>query len=166
MEHRIIVDNKRLANLSKKLNGFGQYAVKEGLKSSSIYMNTGNFLESMYPPSKSGSPFTWSSDKQRKAFFASNGFGRGIPTVRKYTLVSEGKFTVNKNLMIEFDFPSPYKYVISPSSQIIGHNKRGWKVLPAFIRSKSAGIVKAFKNGANQAWKEMDKFITGGGAGL
>ena len=33
-------------------------------------------------PGKPNYPIKWASAKQRKAFFASNGFGRGIPTVR------------------------------------------------------------------------------------
>lgn len=32
-------------------------------------------------------PIRWKSQKQRRAFFASNGFGRGIPSVRNYNLV-------------------------------------------------------------------------------
>ena len=39
-----------------------------------------------YPPAWlspiTGIPNSWDSDKQRKAFFATNGFGKGIPTER------------------------------------------------------------------------------------
>lgn len=33
-------------------------------------------------------PIRWTSDRQRRAFFASRGFGRGIPTQRRNTLVN------------------------------------------------------------------------------
>ncbi len=37
-------------------------------------------------PNKVKYPIQWTSDKQRKAFFASNGFGKGIPYKRTGTL--------------------------------------------------------------------------------
>jgi len=51
-------------------------------------------------------PIPWDSDRQRKAFFASNGFGRGIPTKRtgEYTKawkaikVQEGHYEVSNPL--------------------------------------------------------------------
>lgn len=38
------------------------------------------------PPAANYYPIHWKSAKQRRAFFATNGFGRGIPTVRTHTL--------------------------------------------------------------------------------
>lgn len=35
-----------------------------------------------HTPGKPDYPIQWTSEKQRKAFFATNGFGRGIPTKR------------------------------------------------------------------------------------
>lgn len=40
---------------------------------------------SIYPPRVThgeNNPYIWNSERQRKAFFATNGFGRGIPTKR------------------------------------------------------------------------------------
>lgn len=33
-------------------------------------------------------PLVWTSERQRRAFFASNGFGRGIPTTRSHEMVN------------------------------------------------------------------------------
>ena len=38
--------------------------------------------ELAYPPGPVHYPIQWTSEKQRKAFFATDGFGRGIPTRR------------------------------------------------------------------------------------
>ena len=51
--------------------------------------------------SKSGKrptyPIKWDSDKQRKAFFASDGFGRGIPSVRTFKYEDAWKVTPSQN---------------------------------------------------------------------
>lgn len=48
-------------------------------------------------------PIQWTSEKQRKAFFATNGFGQGIPTIRSNKIVNawvmdnrtaKGRFTM------------------------------------------------------------------------
>jgi len=41
-------------------------------------------------------PINWASDRQRRAFFATNGFGRGIPTARTNQYSASWKVTRNK----------------------------------------------------------------------
>ena len=50
-------------------------------------------------------PIKWDSTKQRKAFFASNGFGKGIPTVRtgKY----QRAWTIHKVGNVGYDLGNP-----------------------------------------------------------
>jgi hypothetical protein len=40
-------------------------------------------------------PIQWTTDKQRRAFFATNGFGAGIPYVRKHTLAPAWNVTLD-----------------------------------------------------------------------
>src|SRR5689334_9970305 len=39
-------------------------------------------------------PIQWTSDRQRKAYFATNGFGRGVPYSRTHDLVNAWKLLV------------------------------------------------------------------------
>lgn len=43
------------------------------------------------PGAKPNYPIKWDSDRQRRAFFATDGFGRGIPTMRTNQLVNGWK---------------------------------------------------------------------------
>lgn len=92
-------------------------------------------------------PIQWTSDKQRKAFFASNGFGRGIPTKRTrktesswkviYVVASEGGEITLLNT-------EPHaKYVYGDANgmhQQIFHKRTGWK---SFIQARSDLLAKA-----------------------
>lgn len=68
-------------------------------------------------PGKPNYPIQWASVKQRKAFFASNGFGRGIPTRRTGAYVQGWKVVYrglgrNDGAVIELDNPVSYaRYV-------------------------------------------------------
>lgn len=58
-------------------------------------------------------PIRWKSERQRKAFFASNGFGRGIPTRRTGTYIQGWKvifrgLNVSDGVVIELVNPVSY----------------------------------------------------------
>lgn len=64
-------------------------------------------------------PVNWDSDKQRRAFFATNGFGRGIPTTRTGSYINS--WTVS---------PMPQGYQVSaphPAGAIGGMPQSGWQ---------------------------------------
>lgn len=69
----------KLPEFLNKLIGVSADAIKDAFK-----VTAENITEDMREP---GSPITypvqWDSEKQRKAFFATDGFGNGIPYVRK-----------------------------------------------------------------------------------
>ena len=164
----IVVSNDRLTKLQTKLTKYPPAAIKAGLQAAEDYLNDDQFKESMYPPSQAGDPFQWSSDKQRKAFFATDGFGAGIPTQRTYELAQSGVFQINEGyLTVEYTNYAPYsQFVISPTNMIIGHRKRGWQPVNRFVVAKSRDIAKVFEKAAKDAWDKLESFMFGGGGGL
>ena len=81
-------------------------------------------------------PIAWTTAKQRRAFFASNGFGRGIPTQRTHD--------IKNSWQVEFNFTEDGgDYLIENTSDharwVIGfdqqqfHANTGWIYAPAAI---------------------------------
>lgn len=46
------------------------------------------------PPAAQFYPIRWKSERQRRAYFATNGFGHGIPSTRSHQLARDWKVTV------------------------------------------------------------------------
>lgn len=156
----IAVDTVQIAKLKDKFDKYPPYALGKGLDSVSDYLNSPNIKNSIYPPSQAGQSFIWSSDRQRRAFFATNGFGRGIPTVRTMLLANSGEFKVDKkssSLYVYYQNTASYaKWVIGNFTQIIGHIARGWKPVNTIIVDRERNnIVSRFKESALRAWDEM-----------
>jgi hypothetical protein len=67
--------------------------------------------ELRYYPDKVKYPIQWKSDRQRRAFFASNGFGKGIPYQRSGALGRSWEFRINRTPQggqIEIENVAPY----------------------------------------------------------
>lgn len=69
-------------------------------------------------PGKPNYPIEWQSEKQRKAFWASNGFGRGIGAERTHTL--SNSWSVEKNsfgqdIVVRFGNSAPYAKFVEGS---------------------------------------------------
>lgn len=153
------VNTSQLAKIKVKLENYPPYVIEQGLESVNTYLNDDTFKESMYPEATPGAPFEWSSDKQQQAFFASNGFGRGIPTQRTYEIANSGAFEVVKkfkSLYITYSNSAPYfKWVQGQFSQIIGHIRRGWKPVNTFVVDNGAIIKERFEAGIKGAWDKI-----------
>lgn len=160
-------DVAKITKLENKFHKYGPYAIQQGLNAMNEYLNSPDIRAGMYPP-KSSEPFVWSSDKQRRAYFATNGFGGGIPYSRTMQLYENASFKVNnETFWIEYINGVPYaKWVQHPTYQIIGHKTRGWLYITTYISKKSGEAVKLFKPAAIDAWEKMDTFMYSGGAGL
>lgn len=163
----VAIDNAKITRLQNKFKDYGPFAIKKGLEAASDYLNSPDVKASMYPQ-KSSAPFVWSSEKQRRAYFATNGFGGGIPYQRTMMLYEMGKFTVNpKSFWVEYSNSMPYyKWVIHPTYQIIGHKIRRWPLITRFTTAQSSKVVSDFKKAAVSAWELMDSLMYGGGFGL
>ena len=159
----IKTDLVQVAKIKTKLSKFAPFAINEGLDEATAYLNDDEFRESMYPEQKNFEPFIWSSDKQRRAFFATNGFGRGIPTQRTHELMYSGLFKADKkysSLWITYENIAPYaKWVIGQFTQIVGHIARGWKPANTYVISKGGEVRDAFEKGVARAWAKMSKIV-------
>lgn len=164
----VSVDTKQITRLQAKLSKYGSAAIQQGLKDTKEYLNQDDFKIQMYSDIPAGTPFEFSSDKQRRKVMALLNEQGGPPYDRTYELMRSGVFDVNQgSLWIEYSNSAPYSdYVINPQFQIIGHRKRGWMAINKFVVAQSKQIAKIFQNATKKAWSEMDKFIFGGGAGL
>lgn len=63
-----------LEDLSREIPKIGRKRIYEAMRRAQKILRT--------PKSRPSSPIQWDSLKQKRAFFASDGFGRGIPTRR------------------------------------------------------------------------------------
>ncbi len=75
-------------------------------------------------------PIEWTSEKQRRAFFATDGFGEGIPTKRSNQLETSWVVVVGTQLrtnLITLYNPKSYaKFVYPGSRQQRFHARTGW----------------------------------------
>lgn len=152
------VDQIQIAKLKDKFEKYPPYALGAGLDASAEFLNQPAFKDSMYPP-KSSEPFIWSSDRQRRAYFATNGFGGGIPYSRTNNLKNSGTYKVDKNrssLYVYYENAAPYaKWVIGQLLQIIGMKARGWVSESSRVIEKHDEVVAKFKEAALSAWDQM-----------
>lgn len=76
-------------------------------------------------------PIAWKSAKQRKAYFATDGFGRGIPTQRSGALGGGWRVTVvyapNKITSIAARNDVPYRRFVTGEDQQPFHRNTGWQ---------------------------------------
>lgn len=71
----------------------------------------------------------WTSDRQRKAYFASDGFGRGIPTQRKGTIAGKWKTAFipdSKGGMLILENDDPAATFVQGFDQQGFHADTGW----------------------------------------
>ena len=147
---------QQIAKLKDKFEKYPPYALGKGLDAAAEYLNSSNIKQSIYPPSQSGQPFVWSSERQRRYVFANI----KLPSVRTYNLANSGTFKVNKNqssLYVYYENLASYaKWVLGNFSQIIGHRLRGWKPVNSIVVDKErSNVVSKFKEAALRAWDEM-----------
>jgi len=152
------VNEEQLAKLKVKLEKYPPFVIEEGLNSVNTFLNSDPFKMSMYPP-ESNEPFLWSSEKQRRAYFATDGFGKGIPYRRTNEIANSGEFVVEKkysSLYISYQNAAPYfKWVQGQFSQIIGHITRGWKPVNTFVVDNAPIVLERFQTGIKGAWDRM-----------
>lgn len=74
-------------------------------------------------------PFKFATDKSRRAFFATNGFGRGIPTRRSNQLYDSWDVKVtdrNNTSLLRVVNLKPYSQYVYAPRQVPGHRNTGW----------------------------------------
>lgn len=74
-------------------------------------------------------PIRWKSDRQRRAFFASNGFGKGIPSQRTGTLLKNWKIVgvkLKDGGGVLLENKTPYMEFVQGTDQQPFHHDTGW----------------------------------------
>jgi hypothetical protein len=99
-------------------------------------------------------PYRWTSEKQRRAYFATDGFGGGIPYQRTGNLaeawtMEEANSDWNT---VKLTNNSEYGQYVQGDEQQVGHKADGWRLIATIIRDNINGAIRA----GQQA---VDRFI-------
>ena len=103
-----------------------------------------------YTPPNVKYPIEWTSEKQRRAFFATDGFGRGIPYRRTGALAAGWRSQVRgykRGGTLKIWNDVPYEEYVSGGRQQRFHRRTGWQASDPII----AGI-------ADEADRELQSF--------
>ena len=90
-----------------------------------------------------GNPYQWQSDKQRKAYFASDGFGGGIPYQRTGELANAWSYAEpGENSVTLTNSANSASFVIADDQQR-GHAADGWRHVLTIIETNLNGAYRA-----------------------
>ena len=89
-----------------------------------------------------GNPYVWQSEKQRKAFFATDGFGHGIPTERTHEGVNSWTMTVSDSNWTQVKIEGGNVFVQGDWQQR-GHAADGWRKYGQIVKDNLAGAIRA-----------------------
>jgi len=95
-----------------------------------------------------GNPYKWQSEKQRRAYFATDGFGGGI-LYRRTGKMAESwqKRATNDGYRMSLKNASSYAQYVQGDRQQTGHAADKWRKVAAIISTNMTGAMRA----ANQA---------------
>ena len=142
---------KKISKLPLKLRGIATEAAAHTL--------IGNQRTGLqhYPTRKKhgidGKPYKWQTAKQRRAFFESNGFGGGIPTVRTYKLRAGWKVKNDgaKTVVIN---DAPYARYVQGDDIQRGHIADGWRTFRDTVANNTKAMIKSAQSAVNKYIKE------------
>jgi hypothetical protein len=153
MAEFIGADVTGLAGIQEKLDKLYPYAADMGVEAADEKVI--ELVSKEARPAYAQEPFFWSSDKQRKAYFASNGFGAGIPYVRTHQL-RDGWQTLGYGRTQIVVNEVPYAgYVKQMATQIIGMKFRDWDVMEQELEQGMGKIINAFEEAVKQAISDL-----------
>lgn len=98
-------------------------------------------------------PYQWQSEKQRRAYFASDGFGGGIPYQRTGDLTDAWTYTESDSNWTSVTIFNPLdqaSFVVGDNQQR-GHIADGWRHYLDVVKSNVNGAIKAAQR-AVDAW--------------
>lgn len=90
-------------------------------------------------------PYQWQSEKQRKAYFATNGFGGGIPYQRTGNLANAWTYEEKNNdwNTVALTNDSEYGVFVQGDNIQKGHKVDGWRIMADVIATNIAGAIRA-----------------------
>ena len=92
-----------------------------------------------------GNPYKWQSEKQRRAYFATDGFGGGIPYQRTGNLANAWTMEeANSDWnTVKLTNSSEYGQYVQGDSIQDGHKADGWRIMADVIKTNIAGAIRA-----------------------
>ena len=86
-------------------------------------------------------PYQWQTERQRRAYFASNGFGKVIPYQRTGDLAN-GWEQINSGVESRVVNEVPYATYVMDELQQRGHRADGWRLVSQIISTNIAGMFQ------------------------
>jgi hypothetical protein len=104
-----------------------------------------------------GNPYQWQSEKQRRAYFATDGFGAGIPYTRTHDLADSYTYTETDSnwTSVKIDSYSEYVDFVMGDYQQRGHAADGWRKVGDIIDSNIRGAVQAAQRAVDKLIKKL-----------
>lgn len=111
-----------------------------------------------YPPRVQhgeANPYKWNSEKQRRAYFATNGFGKGIPYQRTGDLGRgwAAKYT-DGGYQAQITNSTPYAQYVQGNRQQLGHYADKWRHVYTVMRDNLTGAYRAAREAAGKWIKQ------------
>jgi len=105
-----------------------------------------------------GNPYKWQSEKQRRAYFATDGFGGGIPYKRTGNMANKWeKKSTNDGYRMSLVNKSPYSIFVQGDRQQQGHAADKWRKVAAIIGTNLNGAMRAANQAVERWLKERSK---------
>lgn len=125
----VLFDFAAIDNLAAFVDAYPELAAETAKDTFNAVIKPHVLHELQYMPPKVHYPFVWTTEKQRRAFFATNGFGNGIPYRRTGGMVNAWKVDITINdgtvIMSASNKNKAVKYVTGKKQQP-GHVASGW----------------------------------------
>lgn len=92
-----------------------------------------------------GNKYKWNSEKQRKAFFASGGFGGGIPSKRTGQMKDGWKVSVDPYRTTIYNRVKHAQFVVGDNQQR-GHKADKWRHVQQIVKDNLQGAFRSARN--------------------
>lgn len=103
-------------------------------------------------------PYQWQSERQRKAYFATDGFGGGIPSKRTNKLKDGWQMRMTSNgYKMHITNKTPYVHFVMGKWLQRGHIADKWRTADAVIQSNLAGAFREVHRAVARWLKEHKK---------
>lgn len=162
----VSVDAERIKNLSKHLPKLPKWIRQKGLEAVAAQMEEDKHT---LTPGAVKRPIQWTSEKQRRAYFATNGFGAGIPYKRTGEMVNNIHFKYGEGGGSDYvtaEADSPYAQFVVGQYQQGFHKNTGWKAIETWMTSNRRKVLGVFRKATEKTLKDFERWMFGGGGGL
>jgi hypothetical protein len=179
MSFSVSVDAERLKNLSKNLPKLPKWVIKVGLEAVAEQMEKD---KQSLKPGAVKYPIQWTSEKQRRAYFATDGFSKpkgwerpkgyvnqNVPYRRTGNMINDIHFKYGEGGGSDYvtaETDSPYAQFVVGQYQQKFHHNTGWRTLETWMTSNRRKVMGVFRDATTKAVKEFNRWMYGGAPGV